>query len=299
MRAITTKIIGFLSGMSRNGILLIVLLTVFLFGILDYVSGFEIAFSFFYLIPIAIATWYLGKREGRVIVAISILIWAISNFRAGEHYSHEIIRYWNIGIRMVVFFMFAELLYELQQALLLEKAQSRTDHLTGISNRRELYDRAELEIERVRRTGQPLTVAFMDLDAFKQVNDMYGHEEGDKLLKVISKTASSIIRRTDTFARLGGDEFVFLFPNTNSIFARQALEKIKVSIASTIFETGKQVTFSIGVVTFQSPPRSVEELLMEADRFAYKVKENGKNNIAYLTIGEKASEDVPSSNRKE
>jgi diguanylate cyclase (GGDEF)-like protein len=284
LRTAMPHIDKFISKLSRRTILISVLLFIFLLGILDFDSGFETTFSFFYLIPIAIATWYLGKTEGRIMVVLSIITWAVSNRLAGEVYSQEIIRYWNAGIRLIVFILFAELLYGLKLALLHEQALSRTDFLTGIYNSREFYERADLEILRARRNGNPMTVAYMDLDSFKQVNDRHGHREGDKLLKIIAQTASSVIRKTDVVARMGGDEFVFLFPDSDQTKARVALEKVKLALVNKMRESNLPITFSIGAVTFLSAPQSTDEMLHKADKLMYEVKESGKNEIAYLTL---------------
>jgi diguanylate cyclase (GGDEF)-like protein len=284
LRTAMRHIDRFITKLSRRTILISVLLFIFLLGILDFDSGFETTFSFFYLIPIAIATWYLGKAEGRIMVVLSISTWAVSNRLAGEVYSQEIIRYWNAGIRLVVFILFAELLYGLKLALLHEQALSRTDFLTGIYNSREFYERANLEILRARRNGNPMTVAYMDLDSFKQVNDRHGHSEGDKLLKIIAQTASSVIRKTDVVARMGGDEFVFLFPDSDQTKARVALEKVKLALVNKMRESNLPITFSIGAVTFLSAPQSTDEMLHKADKLMYEVKESGKNEIAYLTL---------------
>jgi diguanylate cyclase (GGDEF)-like protein len=284
LRTTMRHIDKFITKLSRKTILISVLLFIFLLGILDFDSGFETTFSFFYLIPIAITTWYLGKTEGQIMVVLSIITWAVSNRLAGEVYSHEIIRYWNAGIRLVVFFLFAELLHGLQQALLHEQSLSRTDFLTGIYNSREFYERVNLEILRARRNGNPMTVAYMDLDSFKQVNDRHGHSEGDKLLKIIAQTASSVIRKTDVVARMGGDEFVFLFPDSDQTKARVALEKVKLALVNKMRESNLPITFSIGAVTFLSAPQSTDEMLHKADKLMYEVKESGKNEIAYLTL---------------
>jgi diguanylate cyclase (GGDEF)-like protein len=281
LRTTMRHIDKFITKLSRKTILISVLLFIFLLGILDFDSGFETTFSFFYLIPIAITTWYLGKTEGQIMVVLSIITWAVSNRLAGEVYSHEIIRYWNAGIRLVVFFLFAELLHGLQQALLHEQSLSRTDFLTGIYNSREFYERVNFEIL---RNGNPMTVAYMDLDSFKQVNDRHGHSEGDKLLKIIAQTASSVIRKTDVVARMGGDEFVFLFPDSDQTKARVALEKVKLALVNKMRESNLPITFSIGAVTFLSAPQSTDEMLHKADKLMYEVKESGKNEIAYLTL---------------
>lgn len=286
MRYFTIQIADFFSKLSRRNTTVFVLLLISLLGVLNYVSGFEITFSFFYLLPVAIATLYLGRAEGRLTVVMSVLIWAVSNRLAGELYSREIIRYWNIGIRLVVFILFAELLYELKQALANEQILSRTDFLTGINNRREFYNRTDLEILRAKRYGHPTTIALLDLDSFKQVNDQLGHSEGDKLLKIIAQTISSTVRKTDVAARMGGDEFVLLFPDTDQNEAYFAIEKVRTALAGMINNTGLAVTFSLGAITFLSTPESVDVMLNKADKLMYSAKERGKNEVAYQTDGE-------------
>lgn len=257
---------------------------VLLLGILDYVTGFEISFSFFYIIPIGIATWYLSRKDGLVIALLSSFTWAVSNRLAGETYSHEFIRYWNTGIRLSMFLVIVEILGNLRTSISHERSLSRIDFLTGIYNRREFYDRANQEILNSRRFNHPLTVAVMDVDSFKEVNDKQGHQSGDALLKIIAQTILSTIRKTDVVARVGGDEFALLFPNTEEEGAFHALEKVKNVITKKMHEMNYQVTFSFGAATFSIPQNSTDELLSKADQLMYNAKANGKNKIVHQTI---------------
>lgn len=266
--------------------LVFVFLVISLFGVVDYMTGFEVAFSYFYLIPVVMATWYLGHKEGRATAFLCTFIWAASNRLAGEFFANEFIRYWNTGMRFGMFILFAELLHSLKFALLHEQTLSRTDFLTGINNRREFYDRADLEILHARRYKHPVTLALLDVDSFKHINDTLGHSEGDKLLKIIAQTISSAIRKTDVAARMGGDEFAIIFPNTDPNGARHALEKIKTILASKMSEAEMPITFSLGAVTFLSVPESADDMLNKADQLMYAVKGRGKNDIAYQTVGE-------------
>lgn len=210
--------------LNRNTVLAIALALVALLGYLDYATGFEISFSFFYLIPISISAWYINQKVAWIITAISITTWMISNWLAGEIYSQEIIRYWNASVRFIVFYGISYLVGEFKLVLQNERRLSRTDYLTGISNSREFYNQAELEIKRADRYKHPLSAAYIDLDFFKRVNDEKGHKEGDKLLKTIVQIVSSNIRKTDVFARLGGDEFGLLLPNTDQRSARIVMQ---------------------------------------------------------------------------
>ena len=284
MRILLARAHTFLSRLDPRVTLVMAFLMVALFGYVDYLTGFEVSFSFFYLIPIAIAAWYVNARAGLAVIAVSITAWVVSNWLAGETYSHEIIRYFNALTRLAVFVLVNELLHELKLVVSHERKESRTDHLTGISNSREFYDLATLELERARRYKHPFTVAYFDLDNFKQINDTLGHSEGDRLLKNIAQTVDGIIRKTDVFARLGGDEFVIFFPNTDQSGARSAMSKIETALGKSMQDMLPPVTLSIGVVTFRSVPVTVDRMLRQADRAMYEAKGGGKGQSFYTVV---------------
>lgn len=271
--------------LNRNMLMGIIFALILLLGLFDYTTGFELTFSFFYLIPVMIATWYLGDNEGVLFALICSFTWAASNRLAGQTYSHEIIRYWNTGIRLSIFLVVAKILGSQRTLLLREQTLSRTDFVTGIHNGREFYNRSDLEILNSRRFGHPLTVAAMDVDGFKQVNDTLGHQKGDELLWIIGQTMASTIRKTDFVARMGGDEFALLFPDTDQSGARFALGKIKDALTAKMNEMNYRVTFSFGAVTFLAPNELTDAILGKADQLMYAAKESGKNRIIQQTIG--------------
>ena len=241
-------------------------------GFLDYWSGFEIAFSFFYLLPIAIAAWYVSFQAGVFVSVVSITIWLVSNRFAGEIYSHEAIRYWNAAIRLILFVSIASLLHNLKIALEHERTLSSTDFLTGIMNSREFHRLARLEILRSLRYQHPLTIAFLDLDNFKQINDDLGHSIGDILLRFVAQTLSKCLREIDYVARVGGDEFAILLPETDDNAARIVINKIQKAIEESCPPNLQKVTMSIGVVSYTQPPQTVDELLDQADTLMYEFK---------------------------
>jgi diguanylate cyclase (GGDEF)-like protein len=270
--------------LDRKVVLVIVIGLIVLLGWLDYVTGFEITFSFFYLIPIALATWYIDIRVGYVVTVVCIVVWILSNRLAGATYSQESIRYWNASVRLAVFFAISSLLDRFKRVLEAEQLLSRTDHLTGIMNNREFYNQAELEVKRASRYKHPLTLAYIDLDNFKQVNDRDGHQAGDRLLRSVTQTISQEIRKTDVFARLGGDEFALLLPNTDQASARHVLNKIGKTVLAPLRAAASPVTLSIGVVTFLSAPPTMDELIHQADTLMYQAKTVGKNRTLYLQV---------------
>lgn len=275
---------GRLSKLGKRAIFTLALLLVALCGYLDYLTRFEIAASFFYLIPITIAVWYIDQKAGGVIIVIYAILWLASNWQGGETCSSEAIHCFNALIRLVLFSGFSSLLNELKLALSHEHSLSRTDHLTGIHNNREFFDQAALELERARRLEYPLSIAYIDVDNFKQINDRLGHSEGDKLLKLLAQTTTDVIRKVDIFARIGGDEFVILFPNTDQEGALSAARKMESAIADRMKALPLPLTLSIGLVTFTSAPFTVDKLLQAADQLMYQSKRQGKSRITSARI---------------
>jgi diguanylate cyclase (GGDEF)-like protein len=266
---------------NRSAALYIALLLVFLLGYLDYVTGFEISLSFLYLIPIAFATWYVDSTSGYVVTAVSVIIFIVSNWAAGERYSQEAIRYWNGFTRLVVYIFVIWLLQEFKRALAHERMLAQTDPLTGIANHREFYQQVNAELVRANRSGLPISLAYIDLDGFKGVNDQLGHRAGDALLRTVAQSFQSTIRKTDTVARLGGDEFVILLPITSQAGAQCIMKRLREHFLKRMEELDGSVTLSAGVITFVSPPTSVDEMIHQADALMYQAKTQGKNDVLF------------------
>jgi diguanylate cyclase (GGDEF)-like protein len=140
------------------------------------------------------------------------------------------------------------------------------------------------EITRARRYNRPLTLLYIDLDNFKQVNDAFGHETGDELLVEVAATIRCNVRATDLVARLGGDEFALLLTETNREAGLVVTNKLRETLLRAMQERNWPVTFSIGVVSFTVPPASVEEMVKQADEVMYSVKQRGKNSIAAARV---------------
>ncbi len=155
-----------------------------------------------------------------------------------------------------------------------------TDHLTGAANSRSFHEIAGREIERQKRFGRPLSIAYLDLDNFKAVNDTHGHETGGALLRGVAAVLKANTRATDVVARLGGDEFAVLFPETDEAAARAAAEKLRAALQEWMRGGGHLVTVSIGVATFAAPPAGVKEMVTLADELMYNAKRGGKNRVA-------------------
>jgi diguanylate cyclase (GGDEF)-like protein len=163
---------------------------------------------------------------------------------------------------------------------------SIVDELTGLPNRRAFYLKFQDEIARSRRFGQPFSLAILDIDHFKDVNDTYGHIQGDIVLKELAKVFSSSIRdKVDTVGRLGGEEFVILFPQTELKNARAVVDRLHKAVQNhpvCLHDNSGEinVTVSVGLVTVESKnDLAAEEIMIAADKALYIAKESGRNRI--------------------
>ena len=168
---------------------------------------------------------------------------------------------------------------KLKMALEREKDDARIDFLTRIPNRRSFYEIASREANRARRYKRPLTVAYIDLDNFKEVNDSRGHDVGDDLLIEVAATLRTNIRGTDAVARLGGDEFALLLTETGEEPGAMVVQKLHERLLESMRQREWPVTFSIGLITFGYPPHSVDEMVRRADEAMYAAKLQGKNSV--------------------
>jgi len=268
---------------------------VLLVGILNHLAGPEISSTIFYLIPIVLVTWFAGRSIGFIFSILSALTWLIADLTSGITLLNSDVPYWNGVARLGSFFILTFILSTLKNTLRQEKEYSRIDFLTGIRNRRYFIELVNMEINRARRYEHAFTVVCIDLDNFKTVNDCFGHSTGDILLRLVARTLQQNIRVTDTVARLGGDEFAILLPETGRNVAEVILQKVQNINLEIMRRHGWPVTLSIGVVTFMSPPSTVDETLRISDQLMYTAKNNGKNSIRYEVFGKKEWPAMPAS----
>ncbi|HEY9050536.1 MAG TPA: GGDEF domain-containing protein [Gammaproteobacteria bacterium] len=252
-------------------------------GVIDYLIGFELSFSVFYVLPIALVTWLTNLRLGFLMSLVCAFVWFTADIASGHDYTHPLIPVWNTLIRLAFFMLITLLLSSLKKAAETEKELARTDNLTGAVNSRFFYNLAQMEIDRFHRYQRPFTLAYIDLDNFKPVNDKYGHPVGDQALRKVVDSAKKHLRVTDVIARLGGDEFVLLLPETNEDSARVALTKIQTGLLEEMRLNHWPITFSIGVLTCNVVPNSTEDLVKMADQLMYSAKHGGKNAVKYHT----------------
>jgi len=253
-------------------------------GWINYSALHDFSISIFYLIPVSLGSWFLSSVARVAISFFTATVWFAVGIYSGQAGADSATAYRNAVVGFAFLIVFGLILAGLRGAYNHQKNLARTDYLTQLANARSFYEATELEISRSRRYDHPFTIAYLDVDDFKAVNDKHGHTEGDRLLKTLGEAATGSLRETDLVARLGGDEFGILLPETNSDAAKIAIDKLRALLVNVMRSNGWLSTFSIGVVTCAIPPSSVSEVLNMADNLAYIAKANGKDTVNYDEI---------------
>lgn len=273
-----------LNRVSRSGIWLVAACGVGIVGYVDYITGFDVSVSVFYLGPVALAAWYAGRWTGASIGLMSTLSWYIADYAAGEPYLHAAITAWNGLVRFGFFLAVSLLVTALRASYLRVAYLARTDGLTDLYGRRTFQDRLMHDLALARRHASALTLVYIDLDDFKSVNDKDGHAAGDRVLQQAGRVFSDAVRQADTVARLGGDEFAIILPDTDASGARDVVGNISRGFR---LEFGN-LTCSIGVVTFLDPIVSVPAAIEAADEAMYEAKRKGKGVVVFGVHGQAA-----------
>lgn len=232
-----------------------------------------------YVFPITIWGLRCGLK-GALVVApvISLLYLGVSYINLGSIPLSTLVR--------VGFFVY----FSLHMGLLCERTQNKMftlatrDGLTSLYNQKYFYDNLSYLLGQAHKDSQPVSLALLDLDNFKEHNDQLGHLIGDQLLKRVSTIVKSNIRSTDVAARYGGDEFVIIFPNTDCKSALQVSERIRRSIEEDeVLQDAMPLSVSVGVAVFPEDGATPSDLFDAVDKSLYRAKNQGKNIVVRQT----------------
>jgi diguanylate cyclase (GGDEF)-like protein len=162
------------------------------------------------------------------------------------------------------------------------RTQAVRDALTGCQNRRGFDEILAIEFARSRRYGRTLSLVLIDIDHFKQINDEFGHDAGDQVLRRLGRLLLGSFRTTDTACRQGGEEFALIFPETPKVESARLAERLRSTIEAMPVEAGLPTSFtaSFGVAAYPDDARTIEELVRVADRALYRAKAEGRNRVA-------------------
>jgi diguanylate cyclase (GGDEF)-like protein len=213
---------------------------------------------------VVVAPFIMSRSSATAVDIVMVLFMAAYSIFLSAHS-----RTTNVGLERA----YSAHLEELSQRL---RNMAYRDVLTGLFNHRYFYEQLSHEVERSVRYHQPLTLLLMDMDNFKQINDVYGHMAGDKFLGMVGQAIARQIRSSDIGARYGGDEFVVILPNTTAEEARVTAEKLEAAVASTAaltsMDSSLRLGMSVGIATCPEDSKAPGELLQVADSRLYDVK---------------------------
>ncbi|MBV8031573.1 MAG: GGDEF domain-containing protein [Betaproteobacteria bacterium] len=252
-------------------------------AVVDYVTPPQLNLTFAYVLIILLATWNVGALAGAVyaVLASATQVVMLMDLRTAAVPLFSL--YWNVilGNRIFTFFVAVALTAPLRRLYDREHQRARIDSLTGAVNRQHFLELLALEIARSRRSGEPFSLAYLDCDNLKAINDRRGHREGDTLLKTLVDEVRRTVRMTDVVARLGGDEFAVLFPQTEGSRVVQALERMRADLHRIFDAHGWRSSLSIGAATFRAPAHSPEEIIAACDALMLRAKAEGKDRLVY------------------
>lgn len=257
------------------------LLGFLLVAFMDASTGVRVSLLPLHLLPTLFVTWYLGARWGLLFAFGLVMVQTLMGIREG--FGHDL--HWQIdrGADFLVVLLMIGLLARLRRMHQEMVHLVKHDSLTGTLNRNGFYAALDREIERGRRLGHPFSMVYFDCDDFKDVNEQFGHHAGDRVLARIARSLRDNTRRVDAVGRLGGDEFAILLPDTDRAAARLMAEHLKEKMDEVMKGQQWQLSFSIGVVSFENVPENIEAAIETADRLMSTVKKANKNDVAYAT----------------
>lgn len=252
-------------------------LLVALVGAADLVTSADVAFTLAYLLPVAIAAWHLGAGASTGMATASTVISLGVDLATQNYLPHPAIQTLNLVGQLCVFTFFGLILARLREQLVREQRLGATDPLTGLANRRAFWILVGNELQRGRRFDQSFSIAYLDVDGFKAVNDRYGHRSGDEVLVAVAHLLVASVRAVDCVARMGGDEFALLLPGTGQAGAEMVVSKLRANLAAAAWNQLHRLRCSVGCLTVEDPAATVDAVIARADMLMYAVKAGGKD----------------------
>lgn len=255
------------------------ILAIALIGYIDLISSYELGIALLYLFPIMLATWAGGRYVGVFLAMSGALLWLFADLVNGYPDRAAPSPYWNALMRLGIFVIVTHLVFVARRSLLRERELSHSDPLTNCSNRRAISESLANEIDRSSRFQRPFSLAYIDINNFKKLNDSLGHSVGDLALQQICGVLATSLRRIDTIGRLGGDEFAVILPECTAETARLAIERCAASCDDLFRERGWPIGLSIGIGTFNGVTLSVDEALSFVDQLMYRGKSSRDGRV--------------------
>lgn len=243
----------------------------------DYLTriNYVMEFSPFYIVPVSFFSWFIGKRASIAVAVIGVVLGFLIRVRMAP----RAIAWWEALVWLALYIGASLIVAELKKLYLHERHLSRIDPLTKVENRRALFEAASRAKSFSDRHDVPLSIAYLDLDGFKKLNDRLGHRAGDKVLAIVAAQIRKALRPTDIVGRVGGDEFILILPESDSETALRIIDRVRIDLDQAMQRRRWPITFSIGLVNFSPPLGSVSEMIRAADQAMYAVKSRRKGRL--------------------
>jgi len=244
---------------------------------LDGLTGPSISLGLLYALAIIAVAWLGSRRNGILVSGLAAVeslgaqVWSEGRLALPA--------IWNAVTLLCVLTVITVLVALLRDSLVEQRNLATVDPLTSALNRRAFGLVAERERLRAGRNGSAITLAYFDLDNFKNVNDELGHATGDRLLRVFAASVRAGIRSTDILSRMGGDEFVLMLPDTDAKDAVIVVDRVRRILSDLCTNEDAQITASIGIATYRFPPSTIEAMVAGADELMYRAKSRGGDSV--------------------
>jgi diguanylate cyclase (GGDEF)-like protein len=245
-------------------------------AVIDRLTGPDVSFSLLYVLAVMTATWLGTRRHGMLVAGLAASQSLYAASRTAPLHGADA---WNALTQLATLVLIAVLLAALRDTLERQRVHATQDSLTGALNRRAFQLLAERERLRAGREGTPLSVAYFDIDDFKDINDIEGHAAGDAVLGRFADSVMEVVRGTDVFARIGGDEFVLMLPATDARQSMLVVDRVRDLLRDVSRDHSSALTASVGLATYRFPPSTVEAMVVGADRLMYEAKERGGDTV--------------------
>jgi len=284
------KLMNFLERQSQRTLVAFAVLITVLLGVFDLQTGVEIHFLLLYLVPIFVTSWFVSREVGVYLALLATLIWFAADSLGGRSYSSAWIAYWNLLMRTAVFVLFAITQAQLRARLVELSHLASRDFLTGLPNGHAFYQLAAKEMDRAIGL-EPMTLVCIDITGFRWVNHRFGYPTGDQMLCTIAHAIRQHVPRPDLVGRLGGTSFAVLLPNVASDTAHLILQRVQNVLHEERRKYAHPLTFFISAIACTKAPRTVAELMHEAESQMTRIKGGNKDSLQIAKV-----DDMPALN---
>ena len=254
-----------------------------LLGIFDFRTGTEIHFLLLYLVPIFIGSWFVSREAGVYLAVFGSLVWFAIDAIGGRFYSSVWIAYWNLLMRTSVFILFAIMQAQLRAKLNELSKLANHDFLTGLPNGHAFYQLTAKEMDRAFGL-EPMTLACVDISGFKWINHRFGYPMGDQMICKIAHTIKQHVPRSELVGRMGGTSFAILLPNVASDAANLILQRLQDALNDERRKFSQPLTFFISAIACTKAPRTLAELMHEADAHMTRMKGGKRDSLQIAKV---------------